>query len=165
MSKKNNSNSGRMIVAGILILGGIFYAVSSGNLFSQRKNNTSGFCPMTNNGNVGGACGGGKTTTISTNTTSPVTTTYETIQVGENGTTTVPETINLSAGKSYKIVITPTSDGLGCRYSLTIPSIDNNTYPIKKGQAITITVNNIPAGNYNIVCGAMGMHIGYIVVQ
>ena len=165
MSKKNNSNSGRMIVAWILILGGIFYTVSSGNLFSQRKNNTSGFCPMTNNGNVWWGCGGWKTTPISTNTTSPVTTTYETIQVGENGTTTVPETINLSAGKNYKIVITPTSDGLWCRYSLTIPGIDNNIYPIKKGQAITITVNNIPAGNYNIVCWAMGMHIGYIVVQ
>lgn len=36
----------------------------------------------------------------------------ETIEIGHNGYEFVPSTINLPVGKNYKLVVTPTSDGL-----------------------------------------------------
>ena len=42
--------------------------------------------------------------------------------------------------------------------TMTIPGLDNTIYPVKAGQSVTITIDNAQAGNYKVVCGAMGMY-------
>ena len=105
------------------------------------------------------------TNTTPTNNTIDVNTAYENVQVSEDGSNIVPEKINLTAGKNYKLIITPTSDGLWCKYAMTIPGLDNNAYDIKKGIPITITINNAKSGTYNVVCTAMWMYIWTIIIQ
>lgn len=184
--KKNNSNSGRMIVVWILIAGLLFYGISSSNLFSRYKNNaninntaSSYSCPMARNGGIGWGCGGNRNTASTTNTTTttttapvntapvttPTTTAYETVNVWHTAFALNPETVTLAAGKSYKLIITPTENGGWCMSTMTIPGIDDNVYPIKAGQPITISIDNAQAGNYEVICWAMGMHQGYIVIQ
>lgn len=106
--------------------------------------------------------------TVNTTTTSntiDANTTYETIQVGFNGTSLVPEITNLTAGKNYKFIVTPTSDGIWAMTTMTIPGLDDNVYNIKKGVPITITINNAQAGNYNSVCEQYKMYQWKIFIQ
>ena len=114
-----------------------------------------------------GWCGGSKTTTTTTptNNTVDTTITYETVNIGHNEYALVPETVTLTAGKSYKLVITPTADGGWCMNNMTFPGLDNNVYPVKKGVPVTIVINNAKAGTYEVVCGNMGMHQWTIVIQ
>jgi hypothetical protein len=76
-----------------------------------------------------------------------------------------PETVTLVAGKSYKVIITPSADGGGCMNNMTIPGLDSNVYPVKKWVPVTIVINNAKAGTYEVVCGNMWMHQGNIVIQ
>lgn len=107
-------------------------------------------------------------TTVNTTTTSntiDTNATYETIQVGFNGTSLVPEITNLTAGKNYKFIVTPTSDGIWAMTTMTIPGIDDKVYDIKKGVPITITINNAQAGNYDSVCEQYKMYQWKIFIQ
>ena len=176
MSHKKKSNSGRMIGAGIIILGWAFYFVFSENLFIKNQTNinttqTSSYsCPMKNTQGWGW-CGGSRTTTTPPNTT-PITTnsidtttSYETVNVWHSAYALEPETVSLVAGKNYKLVITPTADGAGCMNNMTIAWLDSNIYPVKKWVPVTIVINNAKAGTYEVVCGNMWMHQGNIVIQ
>lgn len=171
--KKNTINPGRMIVAWIIILAGIFYFVSPINLFARNKGNISTnsnySCPMMRNTQWWGWCGGSKTsetpTTTPTTNTVNTTSTYETVNVGHNEYALVPKTITLTAGKNYKLIITPTADGGGCMNTMTFPWLDSNVYPVKNGTPVTVVINNAKAGTYEVVCWAMGMHQWTIVIQ
>ncbi len=182
-----------MIVVWILIAGVLFYGISSSNLFAWSKKNTynavtptttsASSCSMWANGWWCGcgwgarktstvnscAAGSNPVTTQSTPTIAPTvadtTATYETINVGHTAFALNPETVTLSAGKSYKLIITPTEDGGWCMGTMTIPGIDENVYPIKAGQPIIITINNAQAGNYEVICWAMGMYQWSIIIQ
>lgn len=103
--------------------------------------------------------------TTTTSNTIDANATYETIQVGFNGTSLVPEITNLTAGKNYKFIVTPTSDGIWAMTTMTIPGIDEKVYNIKKGVPITITINNAQAGNYNAVCEQYRMYQWKIFIQ
>jgi hypothetical protein len=173
---KTTAYSGRMIVVWIIILGWILYFISSGNLFAKNRTNwnntntaaTSSYsCPMMRNW-WGGWCGGGSRTT----TTTPITTntvnttaTYETVNVWHSEVSLIPETVTLTAGKSYKLIITPTADGAWCMNTMTFPWLDSNVYPVKKDVPVIIVINNAKAGTYQVVCWAMGMHQWTIIVQ
>jgi len=100
-----------------------------------------------------------------TSNTIDANTTYETIQVEFNGTSLVPEITNLTAGKNYKFIVTPTSDGIWAMTTMTIPGIDEKVYNIKKGVPITITINNAKAGNYDSVCEKYRMYQWKIFIQ
>lgn len=115
-----------------------------------------------------GWCGGNKTTTITTPTTSTTidtTVSYETVNIGHNEYALVPETVTLTAGKNYKLIITPTADGGGCMNNMTFPWLDDNVYPVKNGVPVTVVINNAKAGNYEVVCGNMGMYQWAIIIQ
>ncbi|MEI8009206.1 MAG: hypothetical protein WCI00_07750 [bacterium] len=43
------------------------------------------------------------------------------MNVGHDAYSLIPETINLTAGKSYKLIITPSADGAGCLNTMTFP--------------------------------------------
>ena len=176
MTHKKQSNSEWMIVAWIVILGGILYFVSSGNLFARNRTNsnntnttaTSSYsCPMMRNTQWWGWCGGSKTTTTTTATNNTVDTaiTYETVNVGHNEYALVPETVTLTAGKSYKLIITPTADGGWCMNNMTFPGLDENVYSVKKDVPVIVVINNAKAWNYEVVCGNMGMYQWTIIIQ
>lgn len=79
----------------------------------------------------------------------------ETIQIGHDGIQFVPETIQLEAGKNYKLVVTPTSDGLGCFTQVVLPG--GGTQAIIKGQPFEIFVDGSSPDKIPLVCAAMGM--------
>nr|MDD3720653.1 sulfite exporter TauE/SafE family protein [Candidatus Gracilibacteria bacterium] len=87
------------------------------------------------------------------------------MNVGHNGNNLEPETINLEYGKNYKLIITPTHDGIGCMVTMIIPQINNTVNTIKKGIPIEYDLVNLKKGNYRVVCGTMGMYQGEIVVK
>lgn len=175
MTHKKKYNSGRIIGAGIVILGWAFYFVFSGNFFIRNQINTNTTptsnysCPMKNIQGWGW-CGGTRTS-ITSNTT-PITTntvdtknTYETVNIWHSAYALDPETVSLVAGKNYKLVITPTADGAGCMNNMTIAWLDSKVYPVKKWVSINIIINDAKAGRYEVVCGNMWMHQGNIVIQ
>lgn len=90
---------------------------------------------------------------------------FEVINVGHNGYQIEPRTINLKAGKNYKLTITPSSDGKGCFFALLIPKLDETVQYIKKWEPITYEFKNIQAWKYNIVCSSMGMRQWVIIVE
>ncbi len=133
--------------------------------------NEASSCPMMKNTTTQwwGWCGGSRisttTTPIKTTSTIDTTNTYETMNVGHDAYSLIPETINLTAGKSYKLIITPSADGAGCLNTMTFPWLDTNIYPVKNGTPITVVISNAKAGTYQVVCWSMWMHQGTIVIQ
>ncbi|MDD2907013.1 MAG: sulfite exporter TauE/SafE family protein [Candidatus Gracilibacteria bacterium] len=89
----------------------------------------------------------------------------EIVKVGYNGYATVPSEINLKAGGNYKLVVTPTSNGLGCMTSQVIPKLSNKVSYVKKGVDIVYEIRDAKAGTYDIVCGSMGMQQGRIIIN
>ena len=169
--KKNYT--GRIVAAGIVIIGWIAYGVFAS--FSTGETSADVACSL-NASKQWTSCAAKTntptTTPVSTIST-PVSTTatlatassYETINVWHDATSLIPSTLNLVAGKSYKLIITPSANGAWCMNTMTIPGLDSNVYPVKNGVPVTITINNAKAGNYEVICGAMGMHQGNIVIQ
>ncbi|EKD24687.1 MAG: hypothetical protein ACD_80C00170G0001 [uncultured bacterium (gcode 4)] len=182
-----------ILIAGILFYGissSNLFAWSKKNIYNTVSPTTTSAssCNMWANGWWCG-CGWGArktstanscawTTNTATTTTAPVTTptdtddswivstvAYETVNVWHTAFALNPETVTLSAGKSYKLIITPTENGGWCMGTMTIPGIDENVYPIKAGQPITITIDNAQAGNYEVICWAMGMYQWSIIIQ
>ena len=168
---KTTAYTGRIVAAGIVIVGWIVYGVLSSTLLASAWNANTG-CPMARNWDQ-------QWTSCATNTNTPTTTpvdttstptsanssTYETMNIWHDAYSLVPATVNLVAGKSYKLIITPSANGGGCMNTMTIPGLDDNVYPVKKDTPVTITIDNAKAGNYEVICGAMGMHQGNIVIQ
>lgn len=157
------------MIAGIIAFVAIAYLVSPqwNSLFVRAKSNiTSAYnapqwwgCPMMKNFQATRAKAAPTDNTVTTEIA------YETVNVWHNEYALVPETVTLTAGKSYKLIITPSADWGGCMSTLTIPGIDNNVYPIIKGQPITIVINNAQAGTYDVVCWAMGMYQWSLTIQ
>ena len=191
MSHKKKSNSGIRMIVGIVAFVAIAYLISPASnwLFARASKSdtvstqqvgggcgwgTSQWCSAWTCGTsqwcwwgCGGGCGGNKTTTTQTptNNTVETTSTYETVNVWHSAYALEPETVTLIAGKSYKLIITPSADGAGCMNNMTIPWLDSNIYPVKKNIPVTIVINNAKAGTYEVVCGNMGMHQWTIIVQ
>ena len=174
--KKNTSNkTGK---AGIILLWIWIFAITIagysyyGTSYKSEPINTNqgGSCPMMQNitQQWWGGCGESRipTTTATTSTnTIDTTSTYETINVWHDAYSLIPETVNLTAGKNYKLIITPSADGAWCLNTMTFPWLDSNIYPVKNGTPITVVINNAKAGTYQVVCWAMWMHQGTIVIQ
>ena len=175
--KKNTTNSGRTIVVWAIILAAIFYFVSSWNIFAKNRINTNNTntttrsnysCPMMRNTQWWGWCGGSRKITAPASTAANAAvpaSTYETIQIWHDEVSLLPETVKLTAGKSYKLAITPSADGGWCMNTMTFPGLDDTVYPVKKGETVTVTINNAKAGTYEVVCWAMGMHQWTIIIQ
>jgi len=115
-------------------------------------------CGMMRNNNI-------TTTATPTTVTTKPNITYETMNVWHDAYSLIPETVTLTAGKSYKLIITPTADGGGCMNNMTLPGLDDNIYPVKKWVPVTIVINNAKAGTYELICGNMWMHQWTIVIQ
>lgn len=168
MSHKKNSSAVWMIIW-IVAFVAVAYLVSPqwSSLFARAKNNRIATysapqwwgCPMMKNFQATRAKAAPTDNTVTTQIA------YETVNVWHDEFNLIPSTVNLSAGKSYKLIITPSADWWGCMNTMTIPGIDNNVYPIKKDQPITIIINNAQAGKYDVVCWSMGMYQGKIIVQ
>ena len=131
-------------------------------------------CPMmqntTRNTSQGWGCGMMRNNNRTT-TTAPITVTtnpnitYETINVWHDAYSLIPETVNLTAGKNYKFIITPSADGAWCLNTMTFPWLDSNVYSVKNGVPVTVVINNAKVGTYQVVCWAMWMHQWTIVIQ
>lgn len=87
----------------------------------------------------------------------------ETIQRSHDGIGFQPSVLKLEKGKNYKIVVTPTSNGLGCMSTVVVPG--KWVIQIKEWQSFTIDVNGSKAKKTRLVCASMGMRQGDIVVQ
>ncbi len=86
----------------------------------------------------------------------------EVVYVGHNGSQFVPYSIKLTVGKNYKIITTPSSHGKWCFYALIY---QGSVYPIKKWESFEILVDGMKAKTIPLVCSAMGMKMGEIVIQ
>lgn len=71
----------------------------------------------------------------------------------------------LEWAKSYKLKIMPESDGLWCMFSLTIPWIDEKSYPVKKWIPILIDIKDPKPWKYKAVCTAMWMVHWNIIIK
>lgn len=90
---------------------------------------------------------------------------FEEVNVWHNWISIVPQVIQLESWKNYKLTILPESNGQWCMSTLVIPLIDRTPHNIIKWQAITFELINLKAGNYPIVCSAMGMSQWTIIVK
>ncbi len=73
--------------------------------------------------------------------------------------------IVLQWAKNYKLIITPSSNGIWCLYALTIPWIDNKEYLVRKWLPIVINIENAKPWKYRAVCTAMWMKQGSITIK
>lgn len=87
----------------------------------------------------------------------------ETIAIWHDGTQFTPNPIKLAVGKNYKLIVTPSSDGLWCMSQVIIPGKWSHT--IKKWETFEINVDGSVAKTITLVCAAMGMQQGQIIVQ
>lgn len=82
---------------------------------------------------------------------------YEIIEMWHNGWSTEPESITLQAGKNYKVIITPDSNGLGCMSTQYIPKIRSEVSYVQAWVPIEYNFIAPFAGKYDIVCASMWM--------
>lgn len=162
--------SGLLIIITIILLAGLFFTIRANFISKNIATKRNGYwCQMAKNN--WSSCGipsiTNKITTTSTTEESSAEELlkYETIEIWHDQFAMIPDTITLQASKSYKLIITPSANGGGCMSTLTIPGIDENIYKIKKNVPIIITIDNAKPGKYDVVCGAMGMYQGQIIVK
>lgn len=87
----------------------------------------------------------------------------EIINLWFDGSRLVPRSTTLKAGKNYKVVVNPSSDGRGCKGSMVIPWVW--AHPIKKWETFEIPVDWSKPATIKLVCASMGMGMGEIVIQ
>lgn len=89
----------------------------------------------------------------------------EIINVTHNWYSTEPETINLKKWWNYKIIITPTKNWIGCMSTQVIPTLNTKVSYVQKWLPIIYDITDAKVWTYDIVCSAMWMHQGKIVVN
>jgi len=72
-----------------------------------------------------------------------------------------PWSINVTAGAKTKLVIDVLADGVGCMTSMTLPSLDRQLLPVRRGMKLEYNFTANP-GEHLITC-SMGMLHGKIV--
>lgn len=87
----------------------------------------------------------------------------ELVNVWFDGSRLVPRSTTLIAGKNYKVVVMPSSDGRWCKWSMVIPGVW--PHPIKKWESFEIPVDGSKPWTIKLVCASMGMGMGEIVIQ
>jgi hypothetical protein len=87
----------------------------------------------------------------------------EEVSWGHDGYGFAPKMLTLAKWKNYHITVTPTSDGLGCFYSVILPG--GREQYIKKWEAFTFSIDGTKPQKIRLVCGSMGMGQGQIVIQ
>lgn len=92
-----------------------------------------------------------------------VDTTTEIVAVGHNGRQFVPSTIRLTQGKNYIVRVTPTSNWIGCMQQVVLPG--KGPQNIRNGETFDIVVDGTTPQKIRLVCAAMGMYQGEIVVE
>lgn len=92
-------------------------------------------------------------------------TNLEIVNVSHNGWQTIPSIIELEKWWNYKIIITPTSDWVGCMSTQVIPKISNKVSYIKAWVPIEYKIQNAKPWTYNIVCTSMWMVQWQILVK
>lgn len=88
--------------------------------------------------------------------------TREVVEVGHNGWQFEPAEIELAVWQNYRVRVTPTSDGIGCMYSMVYAGKE---YFIREGDTFELLVNGSSPRNIPLVCGSMGMRQGMIVIK
>ena len=86
----------------------------------------------------------------------------ETVEVSSNGSTFTPNPIRLSVWKNYTLRITPTHDGIWCLYAL---AYNGKNYLIKKWETFEIQVDGSQKTEIPLVCAAMWMGMGSIIIE
>lgn len=89
----------------------------------------------------------------------------EIVKVSHNWYATVPSEINLKAWGNYKVIITPTSNWLGCMTTQVIPKLSNKVSYVKKWSDIIYEIYDAKPGSYDIVCGTMWMQQWKIIIK
>ena len=87
----------------------------------------------------------------------------EVVEVGHNGRAFVPNTIKLAKGKNYIVRVTPSSNGIGCMQQVVLPG--QGVQDIRKDLTFDIVVDGTQARKIPLVCSAMGMSQGQIIVE
>lgn len=87
------------------------------------------------------------------------------ITAGHDWRNLVPNQITLEEGKSYEIQVTPQSNGIGCMFAATVPTLWSEVWNIKAWETFTIKVVNAKVGTYPVICTSMGMKQGEIIVK
>lgn len=89
---------------------------------------------------------------------------YEEITLWHDGYNTIPQVTTLPAGKDYKFVITPESNGVWCMS--TIKRAWTQWWDlVAKGRPIEMVIDNAQPWEYLFVCNGMDMEQGKIVIE
>lgn len=89
----------------------------------------------------------------------------ETINVIHTWTELEPYSIKLKEWINYKLIITPESDWRWCMFAMFIPNVDENPRYIKKWEKIEYDIKWLKKWTYEIICTAMGMQHGELIVN
>lgn len=87
----------------------------------------------------------------------------ETVNLGFDGWWLVPRSTKLVAGKNYKVIVTPNSDGKWCKRAMVVPWVWPHV--IKRWEIFEIPVDGSTPWTIKLVCASMGMSMGEIIVQ
>lgn len=86
-------------------------------------------------------------------------------KVVHNGWSLEESPLVLEAWKNYQLIITPTSNGMGCMSTLTIPWLDNRVHRVLQDYPIITYIKDAKPGKYNVVCSSMGMPQWEIIIE
>ncbi len=89
----------------------------------------------------------------------------EIVKVSHNWYQTIPSFIELKSWGNYKIIITPTSNWIGCMSTQVIPGVSNKVSRITKWVDIEYEIYNAKPWKYDIVCASMWMTQGQIIIK
>lgn len=140
-------------IASLLLVFGVFTATNGWNIIQA-----SNLSAPANQIKVTDTSPGGDTETPTNMSVST-----EEVSWGHDGYGFAPKTLTLAKWKNYHITVTPTSDGLGCFYSVILPG--GREQYIKKWEAFTFSIDGTKPQKIRLVCGSMGMGQGQIVIQ
>jgi hypothetical protein len=74
-----------------------------------------------------------------------------------------PETVQLTAGKQYEIVIDVQTTVYGCMSTIYLEGLSDDIQSIRKGNQISFSVRPTKVGTYDFLC-AMGIPHGAKVI-
>ena len=90
---------------------------------------------------------------------------FETVYAKHTGWNIEWYDIKLKAWWNYKIIIMPERDGMGCMWTLTIPTISNKIHHVLQGRPIIYEIVDAQPGTHKIVCSSMWMTQWGIIIE
>lgn len=90
---------------------------------------------------------------------------FETVYAKHTGWNIEWYDIKLKAWGNYKVIIMPERDGMGCMWTLTIPTISNKIHHVLQWRPIVYEIVDAQVGIHKIVCSSMWMTQWSIIIE